>query len=65
MEINTSSITITDPHIVSYYKDNPHINIVIMNQIFIDILKNLSSNLTDTINTTINSKILSVVSNIK
>lgn len=65
MEINTSSITITDPHIVSYYKDNPHINIVIMNQIFIDILKNLSSNLTDTINTTINSKILSVVSNIE
>ena len=65
MEITSSSITITDKTIVSYYKKNPHINIVIMNNIFIDILNNLSSNLSDTINTTINSKILSVVSNIE
>ena len=65
MEINSTSITITDENIVSYYNENPHINIVIMNHIFIDILKKLSSNLTDTINTTINSKILSVVSNIE
>lgn len=61
----THSITITDETIVTYYKNNPHINIVVMNHIFIDILKNLSSNLTDTINTTINSQILSVVSNIE
>ena len=65
MEITTSSITITDEKIVSYYAENTHLDIVLMNQIFIDILKNLSSNLSDTINTTIHSKILSVVSNIE
>lgn len=65
MEITASSITITDEKIVSYYAENTHLDIVLMNQIFIDILKNLSSNLSDTINTTIHSKILSVVSNIE
>ena len=65
MEITASFITITDEKIVSYYAENPHLDIVLMNQIFIDILKNLSSNLSDTINTTIHSKILSVVSNIE
>ena len=35
MEINSTSITITDENIVSYYNENPHINIVIMNHIFI------------------------------
>ena len=65
MEITSSSITITDEKIVSYYAENTHLDIVLMNQIFIDILKNLSSNLSDTINTTIHSKILSVVSNIE
>ena len=66
METNTSSIfTVTDETIITYYKENPHLDFVIMNHIFISILKKLSSNLTDTINTTINSKILSVVSNIE
>jgi hypothetical protein len=66
METNkTSMITVTDETIVAYYKENPHLDFVIMNHIFISILKNLSSNLTDTINTTINSKILSIVSNIE
>jgi hypothetical protein len=64
MEIQKQSIVITDEVIVSYYRENPQIDIVAMNHIFIDILKNLSSNLSTTINTTINSKILSIVSDI-
>jgi hypothetical protein len=60
----TNSIIITDPTIVSYYRDNPSVDIVAMNLIFIDILKNLSSNLSNTINSTINSKILSIVTDI-
>ena len=57
-------IKITDDTILSYYRENPHIDIVAMNLMFIDILKNLSSNLSTTINSTINSKILSIVSDI-
>jgi hypothetical protein len=64
MEIQKNSIVITDEVIVSYYRENPQIDIVAMNHIFIDILKNLSSNLSTTINTTVNSKILSIVSDI-
>ncbi len=64
MEIQKNSIVITDELIISYYRENPQIDIVAMNHIFIDILKNLSSNLSTTINTTVNSKILSIVSDI-
>ena len=64
MEFQDNSILITDPTIVSYYKNNPNINIVTMNNIFIEILNSLSSNLSSTINNTINSKILSVVTDI-
>jgi len=62
--MENNSITITDETIVSYYRENPNINIVTMNHIFIDILKNLSNNLSNTVNSTINSKILSIVSDI-
>lgn len=64
MEKKTDSIIITDEVIISYYRENTNIDIVTMNHIFIDILKNLSSNLSTTINSTINSKILSIVSDI-
>ena len=57
----TEQIVITDPIIVSYYKENSHIDIITMNHIFIDILKSLSTNLTNTINSTVNSKILNAV----
>lgn len=57
----SEQIIITDPVIVSYYKENSHIDIITMNHIFIDILKSLSTNLTNTINSTVNSKILNVV----
>lgn len=64
MDKKTNSIIITDEVIVSYYRENPQIDIVAMNHIFIDILKNLSTNLSSTINSTVNSKILSIVSDI-
>ena len=64
MITNQNQIIITDDTILSYYRENSHIDIVSMNHILIDILKNLSSDLTKTLNTTVNSKILSVVSNI-
>jgi hypothetical protein len=37
------SITITDPGILSYYNENPEIDIVTMNNIFIDILRKMPS----------------------
>jgi hypothetical protein len=64
MEFQDNSILITDPNIVSYYKNNPNIDIVTMNNIFIEILNSLSYNLSSTINNTINSKILSMVTDI-
>ena len=64
MDCQQEQIIITDETIISYYRDNNHIDIITMNHILIDILKNLSSDLTKTLSTTINSKILSVVSNI-
>jgi len=64
MDKQKNSIVITDEVIISYYRENPQLDFVTMNHIFIDILKNLSSNLSTTINSTINSKILSLVSDI-
>jgi len=64
MEVHDHSITITDETIVSFYKTNTNLDIVSMNHIFIEILKNLSSNLSSTINSTMNSKILSLVTDI-
>lgn len=57
----SKQIVIDDPIILSYYAENPHIDIVTMNHIFIDILKNLSTNLSNTINSTVNSKLLNIV----
>jgi len=64
MQNNLNTITITDEVIVSYYRENTNIDIITMNHIFIDILKNLSSNLSTTITSTINSKILNIVQDI-
>lgn len=64
MDKQNNSIVITDEVIISYYRENPQLDVVTMNHIFIDILKNLSSNLSTTINSTVNSKILSIVSDI-
>ena len=64
MESQEHSITITDETIISFYKANPNLDIISMNHIFIEILKNLSTNLSSTINSTMNSKILSLVTDI-
>ena len=64
MEPQENSITITDETIISFYKSNPNLDIVSMNHIFIEILKNLSTNLSNTIHSTMNSKILSLVTDI-
>ena len=65
METAANSITINDAIIVEYYKENPTIDIITMNHIFIDIIKKLSSNVSETITATVNARILSVVSNIE
>jgi len=62
--MDTKSITITDETILSYYRENPHVDIVTMNIMLIDILKSLSTNLSATLNSTATSKILSIVSDI-
>ena len=64
MDFKENSITITDASIVEFYKTNSNLNIVSMNHIFIEILKNLSTNLSSTITSTINTKILNMVTDI-
>mgnify|MGYP006224222719 CR=1 FL=1 len=43
------SITISDATILDFYEKNPHIDIVSMNLLFIDILKKLGSDLSKSI----------------
>lgn len=59
------NITITDKTIISFYKENPHLNIENINHIFIDILKQLSTNLSSKIDNTLTSQILSIVTDLK
>jgi hypothetical protein len=54
-------IIINDPTIVTFYNENPNINIVSINHIFIDILKKLSTNLNETLTNNINHKILTTL----
>ena len=53
-----NQIIISDAIILDFYKENSNLNIITMNHILIDILKNLSTNMNTTINNTINNKIL-------
>ena len=57
MELTEHNIVIKDDVIISFYRDNPSLNIVTMNHILIDILKKLSVNLSETINNTLTSRI--------
>ena len=57
-------IVICDSAIVSFYKENPNIDIISINHIFIDILKKLSTNLNETLANNINAKILSTLSDL-
>ena len=47
-------IVVKDQTIIAFYKENPNLNFVTMNHIFIDILKKLSTNLNETITNNIN-----------
>jgi len=58
-------ITITNIEVLSFYKENPSIDITAINIAFIDILKKLSTNLSQTIGNTVTSQILNIVSDIK
>jgi len=61
---NKKNIVISDETILSFYRENPNIDIITMNHIFIDILKKLSTNLTETLSNSIHAKILSTLSEI-
>jgi hypothetical protein len=60
----TEQLVIKDQTIIAFYKENPNLNIVTMNHIFIDILKKLSTNLNETITNNINHKILSTLTDL-
>lgn len=57
----SDQIIVKDQTIVAFYKENPNLNFITMNHIFIDILKKLSTNLNETITNNINHKILSTI----
>lgn len=61
METTKNQMIIKDQTIIAFYKENPNLDFIMMNHIFIDILKKLSTNLSDTINNNINNKILSTL----
>lgn len=61
---NNEQIIVSDPIIISFYKENPNLNFITMNHIFIDILKGLSTNLNDTITNNVNNKILNTLSDL-
>jgi len=57
-------IIVTDQAILSFYKENPNLDFITINHVFIDILKKLSTNLNETINNNINGKILSTLTDL-
>ena len=59
------NLIITDPTVLTFYKENPHLDINHMNHIFIDILKQLSTNLSSKIDNAMTSQILTIVSDLK
>jgi hypothetical protein len=62
MEIDKKhNFVISDSVILTFYKENPNLDFIVMNHIFIDILKKLSTNLDETVNSSINSKLLSTL----
>jgi len=60
----SEQLIIKDQTIIAFYKENPNLNFVTMNHIFIDILKKLSTNLNETITNNINHKILSTLTDL-
>jgi hypothetical protein len=60
-----NQLIITNDQVLSFYKENPSIDVNAINLVFIDILKQLSTNLSKTIDTALSSQILNIVSDIK
>jgi hypothetical protein len=60
----SEQIVVKDQTIIAFYKENPNLDFVTMNHIFIDILKKLSTNLNETITNNINQKILSTLTDL-
>ena len=61
MTSKKTQIVITDDTIISFYRENPQIDIVSMNHVFIDIIKKLSTNLNETLVNSVNTKILNTL----
>ena len=59
------NIQLTDTRVISFYKENPHLDANNINVIFIDILKQLSTNLSNKLDNTMTSQILTIVSDLK
>jgi len=59
------NIQLTDSRVISFYKENPHLDANNINVIFIDILKQLSTNLSHKLDNTMTSQILTIVSDLK
>ncbi len=61
---NVEQLVIQDQTIIAFYKENPNLDFVTMNHIFIDILKKISTNLNETLTNSINQKILSMLTDL-
>ena len=59
-----TTITLTDPEIVGYFRENPHLDADTTVLIFVNIMKQLSTNLSDTMNSTANSKMLGMLTSL-
>jgi len=59
------NLIITDKTVITFFNENPHLDVNHINHIFIDILKQLSSNLSRTLDNTMTTQILSIVSDLK
>jgi hypothetical protein len=57
----TNTITLADPEIVGYFRENPHLDAETTVLVFVNIMKQLSTNLSDTMNSTANSKMLGML----
>ena len=64
MELNHADKFAVDQTIIAFYNENPNLNFITMNHIFIDILKKLSTNLNETITNNINHKILATLTDL-
>jgi len=61
----TENLIITDKTVIDFFKENPQLDINIINNIFVDILKQLSSSFSKNVDNTITTQILSIVSDLK